>query len=88
MLDRCIDQNLVLVTQNARDFRKLVGNRAIHSGMIVLPNLAREQTESLLRAAMDYLIRFNNPMDAMVNHVLDVMEDGEMLLSDLFAPDA
>ena len=88
VLDRCIDQNLVLVTQNARDFRKLVGKQAIHPGMVVLPNLARDQTESLLRAAVGYLIRLGNPMDAMVNCVLDVTKDGEMSLSDLPAPEA
>ena len=85
VLARCIDQNLVLVTQNARDFRSLVGRQAIHPGLVILPNLPRDQTERLIRAAVGYLVQIGNPMDAMVNCVLDVAEDGEMRLSDLAA---
>lgn len=85
VLDRCIDHDLVLVTQNGRDFRNLAVRQDIHPGLIVLPNVERAQTESLLRAAVAYLIRQGSPMDAIVNRVLEVSERGEMRLSDLTA---
>ena len=85
VLSRCADENLVLVTQNARDFRKLLGRQEIHAGLVILPNLARDQTEALLRAAVDYLTSLGEPMGDMINRVLDVREGGEMYLSDLSA---
>ncbi len=80
VLDRCITEDLVVVTQNGRDFRNLVGQQGLHPGLIVLPNVERARTESLLRAAVAHLIQQGNPMDAMVNRVLEVSEDGELRL--------
>lgn len=87
VLDWCINHDLVLVTQNGHDFRNLAVRQDIHPGLVVLPNVERAQTESLLRAAVAYLIREGDPMDAMVNRVLEVTERGEMCLSDLTAID-
>lgn len=87
VLARCIDHDLVLVTQNGRDFRNLAARQDIHPGLVILPNVERAQTEFLLRAAVAYIIRQGNPMDAMVNRVLEVTERGEMHFSDLPAID-
>ena len=87
VLDRCVDQNLVLVTQNARDFRNLVARRPIHPGLVVLPNVSRDQTEILIRVAIGHLAERSNPMDTMVNRVLDVTERGDVRLTDLPATD-
>ncbi|MCY4011986.1 MAG: DUF5615 family PIN-like protein [Gammaproteobacteria bacterium] len=88
VLDRCIDHDLVLVTQNGRDFRNLAARQDIHPGLVVLPNVERAQTEAFLRAALAHLVRQGNPMDAMVNRVLEVTETGEMRSSDLAAINA
>ena len=83
VLAPCIERDLVLVTQNARDFRSLVNARDIHPGLVILPFVGRARAETLLRAAIDFLSRYGDPMDAMVNHVLEVSVDGEIALSTL-----
>ena len=37
VLQRCIARELVIVTENARDFRALVDSEDIHPGLIILP---------------------------------------------------
>lgn len=73
------------MTQNARDFRALVGTQDIHPGLIILPALGRDRSEELLRAAIEFLSAGADPMDVMVNHVLEVSADGRMTLSTLAA---
>ena len=86
VLRRCIDGDSVLVTQDARDFRNLVGREEIHPGLIILPNLDRPQTETLLRQAIDYLDNCGDPMDLMVNRVLEMADDGSLRIDDLPPP--
>ncbi|MDE0028980.1 MAG: DUF5615 family PIN-like protein [Deltaproteobacteria bacterium] len=71
VLERCIAQELVIVTANARDFRTLIQTEDIHPGLIVLPCVGRQRSVALLHAAIEYLEDMGNPMDAMVNHVLE-----------------
>jgi predicted nuclease of predicted toxin-antitoxin system len=80
VLARCIDEDRVIVTQNARDFRKLAGQTELHPGLIVLPSIDREGTWFLLEAALAYLEGHGNPMDVMLNHVLEVEATGAMTL--------
>lgn len=42
VLARCVEQDLVLVTANARDFRALVATRDVHPGLVILPSVGRE----------------------------------------------
>ena len=88
VLRRCIDDNFVVVTQNAGDFRRLVGREVLHPGLIILPNLNKLATESLLRAAIAHLAERGNPMDVMLNHVLEMSEDNEPQLDELAAIEA
>ena len=83
VLARCVEQDLVLVTENARDFRGLVSARDVHPGLIILPSAGRARSEALLRAAIAYLSERGDPMDVMVNRVLEVTADAEMTLSEL-----
>jgi predicted nuclease of predicted toxin-antitoxin system len=39
----CIAEDRVIVTENARDFRRLVGNTELHPGLIILPAIDREE---------------------------------------------
>ena len=79
----CIGEDRVIVTENARDFRTLVGSAELHPGLIILPALGREGTWSLLLAALAFLERRGEPMDMMVSHVLEVAEDGTIVLTPL-----
>lgn len=83
VLRRCIEQDLVLVTQDARDFRNLVSRVDIHPGLIILPNLDRERTETLLRQAIDHLDGCGDAAVLMVNRVLEMDEEGNTHIYDL-----
>jgi predicted nuclease of predicted toxin-antitoxin system len=63
VLERCIAEDRIIFTQNARDFRKLVGRAEIHPGLILLPSIDREGTWVLLEAAIAHLKGRGNPMD-------------------------
>ena len=80
VLARCVAQDLVLVTENARDFRTLVAGADIHPGLIVLPSAPRMRSLVLLEAAIAFLEAWGDPMDAMVNHVLEMDEEGRAVL--------
>lgn len=76
VLQRRIARGLVIVTENARDFRALVGAEDIHPGLIILPCVGRERAFALLQAAIAYVEAMEDAMDAMVNHVLEVDAEG------------
>ena len=80
VLARCVEQDLVLVTVNARDFRALVSTQEVHPGLIILPSVGRERSEALLRDAIGFLSGYGNPMDVIVNHVLEVSSEAKMTL--------
>ena len=80
VLQRCLDEDLVLVTANARDFRALVASEDVHPGLIILPCLDRQESETLLRAAIRYLSELGDPTQVMVNHVLEVSTGAEITL--------
>ena len=80
VLARCVERDLVLVTENARDFRALIAGQDLHPGLIVLPCVGRARSEALLRTAIDFLSEHGDPMDVMVNHVLEVSREAEMTL--------
>lgn len=81
VLSRCVDRDLVLVTQNARDFRSLVAVQDLHPGLIVLPCVGRVRSETLLRAVIDFVSGLGDPMDVMVNHVVEISVDANISMS-------
>jgi len=83
VLERCIAEDRVIVTENARDFRRLVGKTELHPGLIILPALDREGTWKLLESALAFIRERGEPMSVMVNHVLEVDESGVMTISPL-----
>jgi predicted nuclease of predicted toxin-antitoxin system len=72
LLQRCLAEDPVLVTENAVDFRPLVAGAEIHPGLIILPNVGRAASGALLAAAIVYLEAMGDPMQVMVDHVLEV----------------
>ena len=79
----CIAEDRVIVTENGRDFRSLVGRIELHSGLIILPSIDREGTWRLLQAAIVFLEGQGDPMNLMVNHVMDIATTGEIVLTPL-----
>lgn len=83
VLSWCLEEDRVIVTENGRDFRKLLGNVDLHPGLMILPSIDREGTWRLLQAALAFLAMRGDPQDVIVNHVLEVSVDGTMHLSAL-----
>lgn len=68
----CLEEDRILITENARDFRALVGRTEMHPGLIIFPCIDREGTWRLLRAVLNFLGVQENPRDYMFNRVLEV----------------
>jgi predicted nuclease of predicted toxin-antitoxin system len=76
VLNRCVDEDRILVTENARDFRGLVGRVDMHPGLIILPSISRQGTLRLLDVVLQFLEHQPNPRDYMFNRVIEMSEDG------------
>ncbi|MBX9841731.1 MAG: DUF5615 family PIN-like protein [Xanthobacteraceae bacterium] len=83
VLTRCLEEDRILVTENAQDFRRLIGRVEMHPGLVVLPSIDREGTWRLLNAVLDFLDRQEKPRDYMFNRVLEVSEDGTIIACQL-----
>jgi predicted nuclease of predicted toxin-antitoxin system len=78
VLARCIADDPIIVTQNARDFRALVAAEEIHPGLIILPCVGPARSKALLDAAIAHLKTLGDPMNAIVNHVLEIDHQGNL----------
>lgn len=78
VLQRCIDEDRIIVTENAVDFRKLVGRVEMHPGLIIFPSIDREGTWRLMERVFAYLEGQENGREHMFNRVLEVSEDGDI----------
>ena len=68
------DGDLVLVTNNASDFRRLYAAQPLHAGLVILiPAVSRTLQQKLFRAALDELAAIGEP----VNRVLEVDLDAD-----------
>jgi predicted nuclease of predicted toxin-antitoxin system len=83
VLERCLAEDRVIVTENARDFRKLVGQVELHPGLIILPAVDREGTWRLLQKVFDFLGSRGDPMQVMVNHVVEIDQSGSITITTL-----
>jgi predicted nuclease of predicted toxin-antitoxin system len=85
ILSRCLDEDRVLVTHNAEDFRQLVGRSELHPGLIILDESSRERSMQQLRAALDYVRESASPEPRtwMVNRVVEVGTDGAVATYEL-----
>jgi predicted nuclease of predicted toxin-antitoxin system len=80
VIEWCIAEDRIIVPENARDFRRLIGGCKLHPGLIVLPVLDREGTWTALQAALAFLEGGDTPVDVMVNHVLEIDVSDRMTL--------
>jgi predicted nuclease of predicted toxin-antitoxin system len=71
---RAIDEDRVIVTENADDFRKLAGTVDLHPGLIILPSVARAESQRLMDRVIAYLMKTGGerPQDLLVNSVLTI----------------
>lgn len=70
-------EDRIIVTENARDFRGLVGREELHPGLIVVPCVSRDRCLQLLETAIAFLEaeagRAEEPAaDHMINRVIEV----------------
>lgn len=77
VLRNAIAEDRVIVTENARDFRGLVGREDLHPGLLILPCVARDRCLELLTMAIAFLEgeaarAAETPADHMVNRVIEV----------------
>jgi predicted nuclease of predicted toxin-antitoxin system len=73
--------DLVLVTNNAGDFRRLYAAQPLHAGLIILvPNVERALQRRLFKAALDELAAVGD----LVNRMLEVDLDGGDVTLDLY----
>ena len=81
-----IEQNdLLMVTNNRRDFLRLYGLLPLHAGLlIIVPSVDRRQQAHLFGLALDRLAT----MPDLVNQVMEVDAEGGITLRPLAAPDA
>jgi predicted nuclease of predicted toxin-antitoxin system len=85
IVDRCVADDRIIVTGNARDFRKLLGTVELHPGLIILPAVNRRQTWEMLRRVIEFLMARGDPMDVMVNHVVEIDVSGLITITPVAA---
>jgi predicted nuclease of predicted toxin-antitoxin system len=72
VLRRCLSEDRVIVTENARDFRALLATIELHPGIIILPAIDRDGTWRLLIKVINFLTTRGDPMKIMVNCVIEI----------------
>lgn len=82
---RAIEEDRIIVTENADDFRKLAGAVDLHPGLIILPSVARAEAQRLMDLVIAYLIETEGerPQDLLVNSVLTITPDGVVRIDPL-----
>ena len=79
-----LDGGYVFVTNNARDFRRLLATVPMHGGLIVvMPNAKREVQRTLFSAVLDFI----ETMPDTINKVIEVYAVDDIRISNLPAGD-
>lgn len=81
VLRNAIAEDRIIVTENARDFRGLMGKQHLHPGLIILPCVTRDRCMELLILAIAFLeaaaaTAKETPVDHMVNRVVEIDSEG------------
>jgi predicted nuclease of predicted toxin-antitoxin system len=76
----CMDEDRVLVTNNADDFLKLAEDAALHPGLVVMPLAAKSQERAWMATAIESIEQEageggKEPAALMVNHVVEIEDD-------------
>jgi len=81
VVELCMDEDRILVTNNATDFLGLAEEAGLHPGLVVMPLAARDQERAWMTAAIDSIeaeakAASQEPKAMMVNRVVEVDERG------------
>ena len=82
---RAVQEDRIVVTENADDLRKLAANVELHPGLIILPSVARAEAQRLMELVVAYLLSASGdrPHDLLVNSVLTVSASGAIHIDPL-----
>jgi predicted nuclease of predicted toxin-antitoxin system len=72
LLAKAIAEDRIMISANAKDFRKLLGNCPIHPGAILVEGIDRETTLRLIFLGVDFVQAQNDPDMYMINRVVEV----------------
>jgi predicted nuclease of predicted toxin-antitoxin system len=82
VMERCMNEDRVLVTNNYGDFRRLCERQLVHAGLVVLPAPSRRAQQALFSSALTYIKRqakLTGATDAgefMINRVVEIGHAG------------
>lgn len=81
LLDRAYQEDRILVTLNVGDFEKLVRERELHAGVVLIERagLLRDEQIELMKSVAAALADHGD----LINQVLRVAEDGAMTFENL-----
>lgn len=78
--DLILEREFTFVTNNARDFRRLLGAAELHPGLIIiLPNV----TPTTQRALFGIVLQRLPELGSLINKVVEVDRDGAVAVYDL-----
>jgi len=83
VLQRCLADNLIIVTENGIDFRKLVGQQELHPGLIVLPNLPLHHARRLIALAVRQVQAMRANGQSMMNQIMEVTQAGDVSIREI-----
>ena len=75
---RAFAEDRIVITGNARDFRRILATMMVHPGAIFVESLNRDRTWSLINVALTFLHTQTDPGGYMINRVLEVSVGGSM----------
>lgn len=80
VLRKCLDEDRIIVTHNADDFRGLVGKTEIHPGLVILGDCSKAVSKRLLEDVIAHIVEKANPSpaDYMINRVIETGDAGDI----------
>jgi predicted nuclease of predicted toxin-antitoxin system len=78
VLRRAIEEDRIIITENGRDFLRLLRAVEMHPGLVVLPNVSRGEGRRLIAHAVAHILAGGSarPEDGMINRILEVSRKG------------
>lgn len=74
-----VEEDRVIITANADDFRELVGREELHPGLWIVPNVGVQPATEFLRAAATFVAsQDEDPASYMVNRVVTISAAGDI----------
>ena len=72
LVRRALEQDRIIVTANADDFRTLLASTQVHPGLITLPNATLHMSWRLLDAALTFIELHPDPAGYMINRAIEL----------------